>query len=220
MKTIMRILVLGISLAAVSAMADETTTTNQAMALLTSQDFVTSATWAGDKEIALSQMALDKSQDADVTNFAARMIRDHTSANEKLAGIANKEGLSVPPTNSFAPENWQRLDTEDIKGLPAAALMRPTTGTNADLQLAKYLDSLSGVDFDRTYADCAVADHTQAVQLFTDASQTLDDKKLKRFAKKTLPVLRDHYDMAVELQNEVSTNTAATDMNSDTNSPH
>jgi putative membrane protein len=207
MKTIIwtASLLLGLSLAAARAYADDMTVTNETVTPLSSQDFVTTASWAGDKEIALGQIALEKSQNPAVTNFAAEMIRDHTRISDRLARIADREGLTCVPTNSFAPENWPQ-DIENFKGMEAQALMTPTSTTNDDLMMAKYLDSLSGADFDRAYANCAVEDHTNAVQLFTDASQTLQDKTLKRFAKRTLPTLRDHYQMAVMMQNEVSTN--------------
>ncbi|HEY1662272.1 MAG TPA: DUF4142 domain-containing protein [Verrucomicrobiae bacterium] len=209
MKTIFWTLLMSIPVMSPSAFADDNTTaTNQMMTPLLTQDFVTKATWAGEKEIAMGQMAMEKSQDASVTNFAARMVRDHSRANERLIHLAGGEGLSYPPTNSFAPEYWQGVDVENFKGMQATALMQNYSGTNADYMMAKYLSSLSGSDFDHAYADCCVADHTNAVQLFTDASQTLQDKDLKRFAKKTLPTLQDHYRMAVDMQNEVSTNSA------------
>ncbi len=201
---------MGISVISLNALADDTMTmTNQAILPVTSQDFVTEATWAGEKEIALGEMALGRSQDAAVTNFAARMVRDHTRANERLIRIADKENLSYSPTNSFVSDNWTSLDTEDFKGMQAAALMQNTTGTNADLKVTKYLNSLSGPDFDRAYAAAAVQDHQNAVQLFSNASQTLQDKQLKRFATRTLPTLQDHYQMALDLQNEVTTNSAS-----------
>ena len=209
MKTIVWTLLLNIPVMSLSAFADDAmTATNQTMMPVTSQDFVSTAIWAGDKEIAFAQMALAKSQDSSVTNFALRMVRDHSRANERLASLADSEGLSYPPTNSFALENWQGMNVDNFKGMQAAALMQNNSGTNTDLQEAKYLDSLSGNGFDREYAYDAVMDHTNAVQLFTDASQTLQDKKLKRFARRTLPTLQDHYQMAVDMQYEVSTNSA------------
>jgi putative membrane protein len=209
MKKINLMLLFGISAVAMNMFAQDNTT-NQALMSISSQDFVTEAVWAGEKEAALGQMALDKSQDASVTNFAAQMVRDHTRANERLIRIADQKGLSYPPTNSFVPEKWIGLDTEDFKGMGAEALVQNDTGTNADLKMAKYLDSLSGASFDQAYAACAVQDHTNAVELFSGASQTLQDKQLKRFATRTLPVLKDHYQMAVDMQNEVSTNSVGT----------
>jgi len=212
MKMTMRTVLLGMSVMSISALADDSTSTNQMMTSISSQDFVTEAVWAGEKEVEMGQMALGKSQDASVTNFAARMVRDHTRANERLIRIADQESLSYPATNSFAPENWAGLNTDDFKGMQAAALMQNNTGTNADLKMAKYLDSLSGASFDQAYAACAVQDHTNAVELFSGASQTLQDKQLKRFATRVLPTLKDHYQMAVDMQNEVSTNAPAAPM--------
>ena len=205
---------LGVSFAAATAFADDMTATNAAMTPVSGQDFVTTVSWAGDKEIELAQIALEKSQNPAVTNFAARMIRDHMRINERLARLAEREGLTVPPTNSFAPENWQEMNIENFKGMGAEALMTPTSTTNDDLMLAKYLDSLSGADFESAYADCCVKDHVKAIQFVTDASQTLEDKDLKRFARRILPILREHYRLAVRMQKAVG---AAPDMS--TNAP-
>src|ERR1700722_3613124 len=120
MKMTMWTVILGVSVVSVNALADDSAT-NQLLNSISSQIFVTEAVWAGEKEVAMGQMAMEKSQNASVTNFAARMVRDHTRANERLIRIADQESLSYPPTNSFAPENWTGLDTDDFKGMGAAA---------------------------------------------------------------------------------------------------
>jgi putative membrane protein len=210
MKNIILISLFGLFVTMGASAQQNMTVTN--LTMISSQNFVTEAVWAGEKEVALGQMALGKSQNASVTNFAARMVRDHTRANERLIRIADQEGLSYLATNSFAPDNWMALNSDDFKGMGAAALMQNDTGTNADLKLAKYFDSLSGTSFDQAYAACAVQDHSNAVQLFDNASQTLQDKQLKRFATRVLPTLKEHYQMAVDMQNEVSTNEPAATM--------
>ena len=62
------------------------------------QDFVTLAAQVGMAEVQLGKVALEKSADPQVLQFAQRMIADHGQANEELAGIATKEGLAVPTT--------------------------------------------------------------------------------------------------------------------------
>ena len=68
---------------------------------MTDQQFVYKAALGGQKEIVLSQLALEKSQNEEVKNFAKKMITDHSQVGQQLAQIAQTKGLTVPPTNAF-----------------------------------------------------------------------------------------------------------------------
>ena len=202
------ILALGISIAATAAFADESST-NQPQQSVTPQDFTWNAAVAGLKEVRLGEFAEQNSTNADVKKFAKRMVRDHSAANKKLTKIAQTEGLNLPDTNSFyvtvtPPDNEKQ----------ATLLMAPQTPETrllAEQLAAQRLESLSGAEFDSAYADAMVKDHSAAVELFQNGSASLTDKDLKKFADKTLPTLRDHYQMAQNLQNKLggmqSTNT-------------
>jgi predicted outer membrane protein len=104
-------LVLGASLLAFTAAADDTTTSpgssmnqdasgNPGNASLTSQQFVTDAATIDIKEVHFGELALQKSENSDVQSFAKHMIADHKKACKKLKAIADKEGLSYPDTNA------------------------------------------------------------------------------------------------------------------------
>ena len=54
-------------------------------------------------------------------------------------------------------------------------------------------------DLDRKYIDVMVADHEDAVKLFEKASESPDDD-VAAFAKKTLPVIQHHLQMAKDLK--------------------
>jgi putative membrane protein len=199
--TLKTILALGISIATTAAFADDLAT-NQPQPSLTAQDFTWNAAVAGLKEVRLGQIAEQNSQNADVQSFAKHMVRDHSAANKKLTKIAQAEGLNLPDTNSFyvtvtPPESEKQ----------ATQLMTPPQTPQARLlaeQLAaQRLESLSGVAFDEAYAQEAVKDHVAAVELFENGSANLTDKDLKKFADKTLPTLRNHYQMAQDLQNKL-----------------
>ncbi|HEY1718158.1 MAG TPA: DUF4142 domain-containing protein [Verrucomicrobiae bacterium] len=200
--TLKVILVLGISIAATAAFADDALT-NQSQQPVTPQDFTWNAAVAGLKEVRLGEFAEQNSRNADVKKFAKRMVRDHSAANKKLTKIAQAEGLNLPDTNSFyvtvtPPEN-EKPDTALM-----AQPQTPEAQLLAEQLAAQHLESLSGAEFDQAYAQEAVKDHTAAVGLFENGSANLTDKDLKKFAKKTLPTLRDHYQMAQELQNKVN----------------
>lgn len=186
---------------------------------LTSQQFVWQAGTAGLEEVYLGQVALQNSQNPDVRHFGERMVRDHSKANKKLMKIASEESLDFPPTNLFSVEITNSagvnanvgtvpfntpggMDTNNLKGAEqlVADLHSPTNGV---FMVVQHLQALSGPDFDRAYASQMVQDHAQAIQLFEQASADIPDKDLKKFAEKTLPVLRKHYQMAQDLESKV-----------------
>jgi len=136
--------------------------------LLSNESFVKKAAAAGQTEIDLSKLALEKSQDQNVKAFAERMVKDHSAAAEKLQTIARSKGLPLP------------------EGEP-----------RAEKSESQKLEKLSGADFDREYGKVMRKDHDKAVKLFTAAagSQKLDPE-LRQFAEQTLPTLREHQQQA------------------------
>lgn len=53
-----------------------------------SDDFVDAAAESGIAEVVTSNLALEKTQSADIKTFAQQMVADHTKANQKLGDIA------------------------------------------------------------------------------------------------------------------------------------
>src|SRR3954464_16097742 len=64
--------------------------------------FVSKAAQDGMTEVELGKVALDKSKDPKVREFAQRMVTDHGKANHELESIAKRKGIDVP----------KKLDTE------------------------------------------------------------------------------------------------------------
>src|SRR6185437_6332347 len=101
------ILAAGMSLTTAAFAADYNATVqtpaspSPALGTMSAQDFVSDAVWGGDKEVALGQLAQQRSQNPDVKAFGQRMIRDHSRANQQLITIADRENLSYPATNVF-----------------------------------------------------------------------------------------------------------------------
>lgn len=188
---------------------------------MSAQDFVTDAVWGGDKEVALGQLAQQRSQNPNVKAFGQRMIRDHSRANQHLMTIADREGLSYPATNVFyfggtagttemkTTENPATSQTtpslDNPKGLPAEAMtLPPLTERNADVVVYRDLGALSGPAFDKAFAAQMVKDHAETIEKFENATANVNDPQLKQFATQTLPTLREHYRMAQDLQAKVN----------------
>jgi putative membrane protein len=62
------------------------------------QQFVQDAGTAGATEIAASKLALTNSSDAQVKNFAQRMIADHTRLARNLDIVAQRQGITAAPS--------------------------------------------------------------------------------------------------------------------------
>ncbi|MEJ1960282.1 MAG: DUF4142 domain-containing protein [Gammaproteobacteria bacterium] len=133
------------------------------------QMFVTKATQDGLTEVELGRLAQSRSNDAAVKSFAAKMVDDHTRANAELAAIAKREGLDVPT----------QLDREHATIVHAVGTKPPS-------------------EFDAEYARHMVEAHAAAATLFSDAS-AVSDKGIAGFAKKTLPTIHKHQQLAATL---------------------
>jgi putative membrane protein len=72
---------------------------------VTAADFVNQAANSGMFEIQSSELALDKSRDDRVREFAQHMVRDHTQASEKLKAAAG----SIPLPTALDPEHAKML---------------------------------------------------------------------------------------------------------------
>jgi putative membrane protein len=132
-------LALAVSLGGIAS-AQQTTTIQIAQAGKVStedQEFLKKAIQGGQAEVAISQLALEKSQNEQVRTFAERMVKDHTAANQQLLSLEGAGG-TLP----------KELDKKHQA-------------------LLEQLSKLSGDEFDRQYMKGQVQDHQAAVKLFT-----------------------------------------------------
>lgn len=136
---------------------------------LTAQEFVTRASAAGQAEVEMGKLALEKSTAPDIKAFAQKMVEDHTSTGQELATLAKSKGLAP----AAAPSDAQRAVIAGLRGK-------------------------SGAAFDEAYAQQAQKDHDEAVSLFS-AAGTLADTTLAEFARMTLPKLTAHQQAAAQL---------------------
>jgi putative membrane protein len=141
---------------------------------LTDNQFVAKAASAGMAEVAMGKLGQTMAQSEDVKKFATRMVTDHTKANKELMAIVSDLGLTVPA--KVGPDDEKHL--KDLSGSTAK-------------------------EFDKAYMHHMVMSHEEAVELFTAASKELKNEKLWAFAEKTLPVIKEHLQMAKEIHDKV-----------------
>jgi len=134
----------------------------------TAQGFVEKAGQSNLFEIKSSRLALDKTKNQQVRDFAQRMIDDHQQAGQKLKSTLSDAQLRVAPP--------QQLDQEHASML-------------------EKLQSLRGADFDRTYVKMQTQGHEKTIALFEFYAQNGDNADLRQFASNLLPTLQQHYEM-------------------------
>lgn len=194
----------------VPAFGQDMSITNVPGTPMTAANFVWDASLINLKEVRLGEAAQSNSQNTAVQDFGKHMVRDHSRLNDRLVKIAEAEGLALPATNIFylpvtAPV--QKQATQLMAETPQQKLQ--------DAQLdVQNLASLSGPDFDQAYAAAMVKGHSMALQEYQDASTSLTDEQVKRFAERGVRAVRDHYEMAQKLETEVETNAPGTMTNS------
>jgi len=146
-----------------SAKADSTAVKPGITVDETDAKFAVDAANGGMAEVALGKLALTKTANAKVKEFANMMVNDHGKANEELMALAKSKNITLPATVS------------------------------ADKQKeADDLGKKMGADFDKAYVDAMVDGHKKTIALFEDESKNAKDPDLKAFVDKTLPTIKMH----------------------------
>ena len=129
--------------------------------------FAHEAAIGGMAEVKLGNLAQQQASSEQVKQFGARMVKDHSHANDELKQVASRKGIQLP-TN---------LDSKTQKDVD-------------DLQKKQ------GADFDKAYMDHMVKDHKKDVSDFKKEANSGKDPDVKAFAAKTLPTLQEHLQLA------------------------
>ena len=128
-------------------------------------------------DIRQAKLALQKSNNPQVKEFANQMIADHTSLEKSVADLAKK--LNVTPQESDTSKQLNQQATEETKKLK----------------------SLSGKAFDQEYVSHEIAYHQAVIDA---ATKTLipnaQNPELKSAVEGAAPLLQGHLQHAQQLQ--------------------
>jgi len=139
-------------------------------------------------EISLSQVAVTRSQNEAVRQFAQMMVTDHTAAGNELQTLATSKNITLP---TAMDQKHQSAMTK--------------------------LGGESGSEFDRDYMKQMVNDHEKMLSLLQKEASSGTDADLKAFAAKTVPTVQSHLTAAHSLYDTIkgtSHSTGQTNMNS------
>jgi putative membrane protein len=138
------------------------------------QDFMIKAAQGDVAEIDMARIAMEKSQNSDVKDFANMIQKDHTAALENLTDLMKDKGMPQP--NILSPE------------------------VKADIEK---MTALSGAELDREFVNAMVADHQKAIEMFRDRANIVQSPDVKKYAEDQLPKLEMHLEKAQKLQSEL-----------------
>ena len=123
-------------------------------------------------EINLTEMELGKiaeriSTNPQIKEMAAKMVKDHTAANQELTRLAESKGITLP-----------------------------TEPTAADRREIEKMAKEQGDKFDKSYLSFNKSGHEKAVALFEKEAERTSDPEIKAWAQKMLPDLKEHLTMS------------------------
>ena len=158
-----------------AAPAAGTSATGSRAAALTAAAFARTAAMSDLYEIEASRLAEQRSQNAQVKQFAQHMLRDHQKTTNELKGMLPQ-----------------------LQGVSAQQM--PTGLDQQHQALVQQLQAAQGAEFDRVFARQQLQSHQTAVELFRAYAQSGDNAQLKQWAAQTLPSLEEHLRQAQQLQ--------------------
>jgi len=125
--------------------------------------FFKNAAYGGMVEVESSNKILQSTGNGPVKSFATMMTKDHGDANAKLKTLANSKGYLLP------------------KALP-----------NSKIEKINMMNELKEEGRNEYYVQLMIAEHRQAIDLFSLASKS-KDSDIAGFATAVLPTLNHHY---------------------------
>jgi putative membrane protein len=128
--------------------------------------FVKNAIEGSIAEVNYAKLALQKSQDKNVREFATKMVQDHEKLIAEMKPLAIKMGVKVPT------------------GPPISDHAK-----YAEMKMK------SGTDFDRAYVEAMVKDHHQDLRDFIDEQGKTQNPDLKAAVDKGETVIKEHTEM-------------------------
>ena len=132
--------------------------------------FIQTAAIDSHAETEIAQLAVKKSENANVKAFAATLVTDHKTLNKELKQLAATPHVML---------------SKEITPAQTATL--------------KKLETATGLEFDKEFLATVTDHHQSHISSYEQASKDHKDKELKLVVDKTIPVLKAHHATAVSL---------------------
>ncbi len=137
--------------------------------------FMSDAATDSKMEVFLGEMAVGRTSNEDVKNFASRMIEDHSKLAQELTELAKGKRVSVP---------------KDMN--------------KEQREMIEKLSPLKGTDFDRAYITQMVQDHKQELDAYIGEANNGKNPQVRSFAGRNVTELEQHLKMAEDAYNKLN----------------
>jgi len=131
-------------------------------------------------EVLMGQLAAQRAATSAMKRFAGQMVTDYARLNSELKRIAALKGIRFPV----------RLNSEDQASY-------------------EFLATLTGAEFDQTYADRTLLRRGAALAEFQDEAAHGAHPEIKRFAQQTLATVEEHLRLIQDATAQIAVTTAA-----------
>jgi putative membrane protein len=166
-----------LSFGGVGAYAAPATTTAMTSSKVSHQDkmWMKKAHQVNLAEIKEGKMAEHKAKSPKVKKIGRTFVSDHSKLDMKLVSAANKLNVNLPPSPSMKQQSQ-----------------------------AQKLQKKSGAQFDHAFIQDNIKGHKKAIHMTKREKSQGQSKKVKKLAKKTLPVLKKHLHMVKKASKTMS----------------
>lgn len=138
------------------------------------KEFVQKAYRNGLEAVDMAEIAITRTKNPDVKDFANKVVQDRSASNKQLMELAAKEGVSLP--RDIGKENLQQNEK---------------------------LATMSDHDFDRAYIGQAMKDQQSIVSDYSKEANEGTNPQIKNFASSRMPDLENHLSLAASIDRKI-----------------
>lgn len=135
---------------------------------------------ANQMEIKAGHLAESKGTTAQIRNYGALLVRDHSLADKKISMTAKQQNISLMPPMPKSPDEKQQMEMQK--------------------QAIADLEQAQGQDFDRKFVAFNSKAHDMAIAMVRKGSDQLKPSPVKKLTSMMIPILEQHNTLAKHLE--------------------
>lgn len=131
-------------------------------------------------EMKLGQLAEQKGTTGEVRRYGKLLFRDHRMADHLVTQAAQRRGVALAPPPPSSPQEQMQMQQQ--------------------MQMTQDLQGSSGPEFDRKLVTAADKTQSMALDMLEKAGPMLPDAQLRGMLGRMTPILRQHVEIAKNLE--------------------
>lgn len=208
----------------VNAQNDTTASESRAAdAPMSAASFISKNVRDNKMEVEMAQMALEKSQNANVKSVAEVLVRDHSDLLQQLTSLNgganpemensgtenndnyNNQADTAGTTRSMPGDTGTASNQLDIAGTKTTKDLDTAGGNHAmgtdTSDMHSMLANVSGEEFDSLWINQMLTKHKLKLGELHNARNNISDPQIKTLVRNAIPIIRGHRDMLTSLKN-------------------